>query len=396
MIQTQLINTRYLSFSLYFGFLVSGILTVLAGQVLPILSSRFSLTDTQAGYFFSAQFCGTIIGTLFTQRCIKRFGYVKTISAALIIILIGTLFLNSNAWILCLLAFFINGIGIGTTLPAINMLTVELNPESVTPSLNFLNFFWGIGAVICKPFVDFFATKTSIFQPTMILVALLFVSSFLLVFAPRKTTETTENDGETDVEFVPVWTTSVAWLIAAFNLVHVGFESGAIGWITTYGNRLPNQNGLISWMPPASAFFLFFIFGRFLAPTISRFMTENTMLLVHLLIATFGIIVMLLGSDLDLVIVGAAITGFGTSSIFPTNMARFSRFFGKTATRRTTPIFICGTIGASIITPLIGYVSTSYADLRIGMFVLFASCLILINLQIMLTMKTSKKLEFNN
>ena len=39
---------RLLKFLLHFGFLVSGTMTVLIGQVLPVLSNRLSLDDTQA------------------------------------------------------------------------------------------------------------------------------------------------------------------------------------------------------------------------------------------------------------------------------------------------------------------------------------------------------------
>ncbi|HLM00639.1 MAG TPA: hypothetical protein VK400_06255, partial [Pyrinomonadaceae bacterium] len=57
---------------------------------------------------------------------------------------------------------------------------------------------------------------------------------------------------------------------------------------------------------------------------------------------------------------------------------------GGSATRRATPLFISGTLGSALTTWLIGYVSTNYQNLRIGMFVLLASCLFLICLQVFL------------
>lgn len=385
------VSESILKYILHFGFLVSGIITVLIGQVLPILQTRLALNDTQAGYLFLAQFSGSIFGTLITQTIVKRFGYIGAIVFGFLAMTIGMLLINSEAMLICLAAFFISGCGIGITLPAINMLTVELNPNNVTPALNFLNFFWGVGAIFCKPFIDFFATPTSIYTPTVILAVLLAATGLAIALAPRKNVpQKTFNDTETETA-LPIWTTSTAWLIAFFNFVHVGFESGVGGWITTYTIRLPNQETGISWISPTFAYFLFFVAGRLIAPLYSRFLNENKMLLLSLLVTTVGIIVLLLGNNLEILVVGASITGFGTSAIFPTNMARFTKTFGATATRRATPMFISGTLGAAFVTQLIGYVSTSYNNLRVGMFVLLASCLILINLQIILAMKKPKQ-----
>ena len=40
----------------YVGFVIAGMATVLLGAILPVLSTRWSLTDLQAGSLFAAQF----------------------------------------------------------------------------------------------------------------------------------------------------------------------------------------------------------------------------------------------------------------------------------------------------------------------------------------------------
>lgn len=378
-----------LIFFLHFGFLVSGIITVLIGQILPVLSSRLSLDDKESGYFFIAQFAGSVFGTLLTHFVAKHFGFGKATVLGCLAMTAGILFLNSDIWSVCLAAFFTMGFGIGTTLPSINMLVAELNPLKTTSALNFLNFFWGIGAIICKPFVDFFGTPNSIFQPTLILAILLFIISVAIALAPFENKTPFESHRNESRETVLIWTTLPALLIALFNFIHVGFESGAGGWITTYTNRLhPTET---FWFSPTLAYFLFFVLGRGIAPLYLRLMKENKMLWMNLLILTFGVFVLVTGKSFWILILGASIAGFGTSSIFPTNMARFTKTFGSTATRRATPLFISGTLGSALITQLIGYVSTGYNDLRTGMFVLLASCLALIVLQIFLTLNPKIK-----
>lgn len=379
---------RFLKIFLHFGFLVSGTITVLIGQILPILAARLSLNDTEVGYFFIAQFAGSVAGTLTTQPLVRRFGFGTATVFGFLAITLGVLGLNANDWIGCLAAFVVLGFGIGITLPTINMQTVELNPLNVTPALNFLNFFWGVGAIFCKPFVDFFGTATSIFQPTAILAVLLFINGATIFFVsrrrrPQQIFEPTESES-----LPPIWTTSTAWLIAFFNFVHVGFESGIGGWITTYAARLPDQNSDLHWLSPTFAYFLLFVIGRLAAPVYARFLDENKMLLLGLLITTLGVLILIAGATLNVLIVGAAIAGFGTSSIFPTNMARFTKTFGASATRRATPLFVSATLGSAMTTWLIGYVSTNYQNLRFGMVVLLASCGLLFFLQIYLYAKS--------
>src|SRR3981189_1639039 len=59
---------------LHGGFVVTGIVTTLIGPLLPILISRWSLTDQRAGLFFTAQFCGSMAGVASLGWLIKR-GY---------------------------------------------------------------------------------------------------------------------------------------------------------------------------------------------------------------------------------------------------------------------------------------------------------------------------------
>lgn len=388
--KTQIGNSDSLiKFLLHFGFLACGIVTVLIGQILPILSVRLSINDAQAGYFFIAQFSGSLIGTFLTPALVKRVGFGSATAFGFLAMTIGILGLNSNDWLICLAAFVVMGLGIGITLPSINMLTVELNPLKITAALNFLNFFWGVGAIFCKPFIDVFGTPTSLFRPTFILAFLLFINGLTIFFAARQSEPRASfATGTTNESGTPIWATPIAWLITIFNFIHVGFESGMSGWITTYAARLPNQNSEIFGLSPTFAYFLFFVSGRLAAPLYSRFLDENKMLLFSLLTTTCGVIVLLVAESLGILVLGAAIAGLGTSTIFPTNMARFTKTFGSTATRRATPLFISGTLGAALTTWLIGVVSTNYQGLRFGMIVLLGSCLLLVCLQVYLSARS--------
>lgn len=383
-------SLRFLKILLHAAFFASGIATVLIGQVLPILAERLKLGDGQIGLFFTAQFAGSLVGTFLTNWFGKKNKFLAAAVIGCFLMAGGVLFLNFDSWTLCLNGFFINGLGIGLTLPAINLLTLELNPARSTAALNLLNFFWGVGAISSQPFVDYTTRGTNIAAPTAALAAALVFIAALLAFASKGTVKN-PSAAEAQIEKIdypaaPIWTNPIAWTIAAFNFIHVGFESGMGGWLKTYTQRLENPAATAAAVPlsPIFLYFLFFVVGRGIAPLYVRFLSDNALLLTNLSVILLGMCVLLAADDRLLLSFGAAIAGFGTATIFPTNVARFTKTFGAAAIRSATPLFVCGTLGAAATTWLIGYTSNYFNNLRSGMFVLIISVILLIGLQIFL------------
>ncbi len=372
---------RILKILLHAGFFVSGIATVIIGQLLPILKQKFDLNDGQLGNFFPAQFAGSLIGTFLTNWFGKRNKFLTASLLGCFLMAIGILMLNLGSLEFCLVGFFVNGLGIGLTLPSINMLILELNPTRAAAALSILNFFWGVGAIVSQPFVDFFARGTNIFTPTVVLSIALLVIGISLFRMPKGIEQKPADDDENTEDFnVPIWTNPIAWAIAAFNFIHVGFESAMGGWLKTYTQRI--ETDVINFLPPITLFFVFFVVGRGVAPLFFKFLNENKMLILSLLTVLLGMGILLSAQTVWLLSIGASIAGFGTSSVFPTNMSRFTKTFGASASRRATPFFICGTLGAAFTTWFIGFISNRNAnDLRSGMFILLGSVLVLILLQ---------------
>jgi fucose permease len=371
---------------LHFIFFLSGIATVFIGQVLPILSAKFDLSDLQAGNFFPAQLVGSLTGTYLTDWFGKK-GKLGT--AAWIggfTMAVGLLLINFDSYAICLLGFLINGLGIGLTLPAINILILEMNPTRSAAALNILNFFWGVGAIVSKPFVDLTSARTSIVATTVILAIPLLAGAALLLISNDFNEAVSATSDDRMEPPVPIWRMPIAWMIALFNFIHVGFESGMGGWITSYTERIETGTaiGLIS---PTFLFFLFFVIGRGTAPIFVRFLSTNAMLLASLFVILGGLVITISAGTINGVALGSAITGFGTSTVFPTNVSRFSQTFGAGAMRRAMPLFICGTLGSMVVTWLIGYVSDATGNLRSGMAVLALSIVVLIFVQIILSLR---------
>ena len=384
--QTKTLEDRPIKILLHIVFMLSGIATVLIGQILPIIARQFSLNDLQLSYLFPVQFAGSLLGTYLTSQFGRRNRFLFATLVGCFAMAGGVLLMNVDSFAVCLSGFFINGLGVGLTLPSINMLILALNPQRSGAALSLLNFFWGVGAIICKPFVDFFSGGTSIFIATVILAVLLIAAGVFLIVIPGVREPELPEEQEAGEESKPIWTTPIAWAIAFFNFIHIGFESGMGGWLTTYAGRVESQTAPV-FFSPTLLYFLFFVIGRGVAPVFFRFLNENRMLLLGLSTIAAGMIVTLSADSVMILGIGASVAGFGTSWIFPTNVARFYNIFGADSTRRATPLFLCGTLGAASVTWLIGGLSNWFGDLRAGMFVLLACVAALIILQIILSLR---------
>lgn len=384
-------STLKLKVILHLLFLFSGTATVLIGQLLPLLARQYSLNDLQLSLYFPFQFTGSLFGTYLTGVFARRNQFLAASFVGSLLMALGLLMMNADSFPLSLAAFAVNGVGIGLTLPAINMTVLELSPGNSASALTFLNFFWGVGAIACKPFVDHSSTGTDVWLTTIILAVLILFCAALLHFQPIRDIFLPPS-GLRDQPETPIWRMPLAWAIALFNFVHVGFESGMAGWLTSYTDRL-GASHFTDWLSPTLAYFLCFVIGRGLAPLLFRFLNENNMLMLGLILILIGMITTVTASTPFVLGIGAAIAGFGTSWIFPANVARFSNTFGATATRRATPLFVAGTLGAASSTWLIGFVSNQTGDLRSGMYVLVVSVVLLIALQAGLAVRTRRIAE---
>jgi MFS transporter, FHS family, glucose/mannose:H+ symporter len=385
MSQIKAESTRKFLIFLHIAFFLSGIATVLIGQILPIIGSKFALNDQQLGYLFPAQFIGSIAGTLLTNWFGKRNNFLLATLIGSFSMACGIIALNSGNFEICIAGFVVNGIGVGMTLPSINMLILELRSDNPTAALNFLNVFWGLGAILSQPFVSFLGKNNSLVIPTSLLAGLLGIIGILIAILPReKTIHLTDAKAIIVTNLPPIWTTPMAWGIALFNFIHVGLESGIGGWLTTYTQRI--SGGATDFIQPIILFYLFFVAGRLFAPVLTKFFDENKMLFIGLNGLMIGLFFMLFANGIPVLSIGAMVAGFGTSFVFPTNLARFNKTFGESSVRRTTPFFICGTLGATSMNWMIGFVSNRYNnDLSKGMLVMVASIFALIALQIVLS-----------
>ncbi len=145
-------SSRPLTVAAHAAFVPIGIVTVLLGPLLPMLSAKWSLNYTQAGSLFTVQFLSSTVGVALSGFCVSRWGFRFAIKVGLLAMAVGVAQLPYSPRILGSACIGLYGLGFGIAVPAANLLVAEVHEFHRSAALNLLNFSWSVGAVAC-PFL---------------------------------------------------------------------------------------------------------------------------------------------------------------------------------------------------------------------------------------------------
>jgi FHS family glucose/mannose:H+ symporter-like MFS transporter len=348
----------------YIGLVVAGIVTVLSGPILPVLSARWSLTDLQAGFLFTAQFTASTLGAVlashFPRHCVTL-GYAS-IGAGVATLALG----NYPA---ALMAFVLIGVGIGGSVTATNLIFGTAYPEQRGALLAWVNFFWGVGAVSCPQLVAI-AERTGtlrIFLAGLSLSALAVAVSFTPMLRSKAAEERVEQAPEQVPERLDL---PIFVLFSVLLFLYIGAETSIAGWVATYTHRFfsltPARSSLV-----VSAFWLSIVLGRAAVSPLVRFISELKVLIASPVAAALGLSLLLSPHSRTVALAAVVLAGVGCAPIFPLSVARLLARIGRS--RHSGWIFaICG-FGGAVIPWLTGLVSAHTGSLRTAFIVPLAA-----------------------
>jgi FHS family glucose/mannose:H+ symporter-like MFS transporter len=360
----------------HLDFVLTGIVMTLLGPMLPVLSTRWSLDDTQAGYLFIAQWTTSVFGMMLSGVIVQRYGYRIAIFTGMLFMALGIAARAVAGWPLGVVTVCVFGFGFGVSTPATNLFIADANPGKRAAALNLLNSSWGLGALAC-PFMIAAAQRahrSSLFlYGTAAALVLLAVCIGLVRFAADAR----------HLEIPPtvvlkgsVWTNRWLPVITALFFIYVGTETCIGGWIASYARRVAGPGAL--WAMTPSFFWGALLAGRALAPIALRWMRETRVAAGALALAVIGVLVLLMARTILLIEIGALISGFGLASIFPINVSLLTHWFGHSAKRLSGVTFPVGNFGGAVLPWLVGLISTHSGSLRIGLLVPFFGAVLML------------------
>ncbi|MGH9528913.1 MAG: MFS transporter [Terriglobales bacterium] len=351
---------------LYLDFVITGVVMTLLGPLLPMLSVRWALSDAQAGYLFTAQFAASIGGMLLSSVLVQRCGYRITLLLSLLVMAVGVGGLARANWTLGIVSVCIFGLGFGINTPAANLRIARTNPHKSASALNLLNSCWGVGAMACPLLVASVQrsrhTSQFLYGTAAALIALAAYISAVRFTADGRAIV------RKNIEAAPAKLLENRLLptIAVLFFIYVGTESSVGGWVALYARRI-DAHAL--WAITPSFFWGALLLGRFSAPIALRHVRETRLATAGVALAAVGVLTLFAAKAIFIIMVGAAISGLGLSSVFPISVSLLTHWFGETAPRISGAIFACGNFGGAVLPWIVGALSTHFGSLRAGFMV---------------------------
>lgn len=382
---------RWLLIVAHLGFILTGVVATLLGSLLPLLAAKWNLNDAAAGRLFIAQFAGSLVGLWLSGRLVARYGVTRSLATGFALTMVGVAVVGMGSAVVGWSAILIYGVGLGLTMPAINLLVAEANPHRRAAALNILNFLWGIGAVSSAPFVMLFVARGEgmTAQGLFALALSLGVVGCCLASLRGGGTSGVSSEAVDDESLTPIVSAprKLLVLFGAMMFFYVGAESAVGGWVALYASRVSVRGVVQEFSVSAYAATIFWaslLAGRCLAPVVLRFVSDEKLVLISLGIATFGIAQLSLEPSPGGLVAGIVCAGLGFAPVFPNTLAAVTQTFGARNKRVTGWAFTTATLGGAVMPWIVGIVSDRAGELRFGLAVVLCVCLVMIGLQLAL------------
>ena len=330
---------------LYAGFLLTGVVTVLLGPLLPELSREWRLPVDRLAPLFVAQFLASALGSFLSS-------YRQGLSLVLgyLLIAVGLLSLAIATWPLALAAVAATGLGLGLAIPATNLRVAHSQPTRRGAALSSLNLVWGAGAVAC-PLL--FAARPRGTSSDAVLVVLAVAAGLVLLLLVRALGGAEDradpgSAGDSNQAATPAGITVTLAIIAAILFLYVGIENAVGGWLVSLADQFqPARAATSLWI--GSGFWAALLASRALAPLLLRRFSEPALYRAGIALAGVGLVGLLTGRSLEVVAVSAVAVGAGLAPLFPLTISFLAELTASSRSRSTGWVFaLAGTGGAAM------------------------------------------------
>ena len=366
------------SIVLHAAFVVTGVATTLIGPILPIFIAHWSLSDQRAGLFFTAQFCGSMVGVASIRWLIGR-GYRQAFACGFILIAAGVAGLNLRSNVACLGATFVFGCGLGQALSTGNLWVAEIYKTRRVAALSILNLQWGIGAIACAPLVMLAQRHEATPMLLYAVGASSALTAVILAGMNLEPAETSEGEEQPKLVLRESISRRSTLSLAALFFLYVGSESSVAGWVALLTKQMNSDSGDL-WALAPMFFWGGLMAGRALVPILPLRRFERTLLASGLILAAAGICLLLRARTFASVAFSVTAAGLGLAAIYPILVAWLVKAFGERSRRIGAIMFALAGMGGAVMPWFVGLTSTGTGSLRAGLLVPLAGCLAMLAL----------------
>jgi FHS family Na+ dependent glucose MFS transporter 1 len=332
----------------YAAFIILGLLTSVMGPAIPDLAEHTHSSLAELSRFLMAGSFGYLLGGFFGGRLYDLFRGHLILSSALFIsaVFIALIPLMPLLGLLGVVLFIL-GFAEGTLDTGGNSLLTWLHGEKVSPFMNGLHFFFGVGAFLAPVVIAQIVAATGTVFASFWIFALAAIP--VIFYLSRLPSPVATHHAQDDTHRGMDW--FLIGLVAILFFLYVGAEVGFGNWIYTYTVKLGLANEVTANYI-TSAFWGSFTIGRLVGIPIASQCKPQQIMFVDLLICLGSIGVILLFPDsLAALWIGTLGLGFGMASFFPSAMVMAGRLMYLSG--RVTGFFLFGSGGGGMILPFL-------------------------------------------
>lgn len=360
-------------------FFALGVMTAGIGPLLSEFSVNTGASLTAVGGIYTGIFCGALLAQLVGGVLSEKMGMLRLSVAAAAVLILGLAGMTvSRSLFMLLAAALLAGLGHGTLNLAGNVMIGCLFREKNVSAVNFVNVFFGIGAIIGPALISLSLQFLHFGMPAMwcaaffVLVAAVFMSALGRRITLQLAAESTAQSGQRSLFREPS-----LWAIAFMILIYVGTENAVGGWTTTYMQETvayPIEKAALV----TSGFWLALTLGRIFSSWLGARTSAYRVLAVSMAIAFGGASLFVLGLGVDwMSILAIFLMGFGFGGIYPTSMALTTSLFSYAPGKAGSAVTALGSIGGMLI-PLLQGVALEFQGPRLAGWLLVVFVVVMI------------------
>lgn len=373
-------------------FIALGLSTGSVGPSLANLAVHTGVALAAISIVFTARSLGYMIGSLISGRAYDRIkGHpIIVMACALLASMFIATPLITQLWPL-VAAMFVLSLAEGAIDVGGNTLVVWTIPGNVTPFMNALHFFFGVGAFISPIIIAQSITLTGDVNWAFWAIGLLTLP--MLVWHLRVPSPAHPTSAIAGVESRPAMRWPLVLLIAVYFFLYVGMEIAYGGWIASYAVAIGYGDAAAAAVL-TSAFWGALTVGRLLSIPIGSRFKPSTILWADLILCGGFVVLMLFGHGATWVLWAGTIgIGVGMATMFPT-MISYAETRMK-ITGKVTSIFLTGSSIGGMTLPLFTGLLFESAGPQIMLWVVLVATILTALSFVMVTLVANRRVQID-
>ncbi len=373
------------------GMTIVGITFITIGAILPLLRTRFFLSELEAGYLASSLPFGILIGSMTFGPISDRYSYKYPMSGSLLLSILGLVGLAFFTSISMLMfCFILVGIGSGALNGSTNSLVSIISsetPEKRAANLSFLSIFFGVGALLMPLIMGYF-TEFYSYNSILLLLSVILLVPFL-AFLFLKYPEPVVSGKLEKSEITSLLRDPRLMILGLFLFSQSGIEGIVNNWTPLFMESV-HKMGSSAAIYSLTIFLLSLTITRVALSTILKDVAVRTLLFSSVIVVSIGLSILSSGY----LTMGLIIMGVGSASAFPLAFSYVGEFFNRMSGMAFSIVLIYGLLGNMLLNYLMGFLSEKFGleiySWFIGLSILATAVLLVIFYRIIYRLRDHK------